>query len=198
MWGAGGKPRPDDVFEQGRLGECQQYLSDSRAVRRKVAADAAEADRRPTPEQQLDVHDVILLEHTKTHGFVGRLMQILHERQRGIAQPHPQPSRRGEIEQSSTDRVAVGVVPQPAELDHLLGGPVDGCLRQTVRAIRPPRLSVGWVAPNAPRMRSARSNADLDDASASGRIAGDAYRRRHAHGSWTPVVGTARQIGRLW
>nr|BFE80891.1 hypothetical protein GCM10020093_034920 [Planobispora longispora] len=117
------RPGQDLVLEP-RLRVGQQHQADAGGMQGQPPADAVEHVDGVPGRQPLDEQRVRAVPHGEQDVLMGRLVEVLHVRQRHLAQPVSARSERGQLPQPQSDHVpAVGVALQRAQLQQAPGQP---------------------------------------------------------------------------
>lgn len=104
----------------------EQNEPDPGRVQRPMRSDPGEHRHRVPSGDPLDVHPVQAVADGELDVLVGGLVQVLHERQRDVAEPVTARAQRGQLDQPQPD-------PVPAVLAALQGTPACQLADQPVR-----------------------------------------------------------------
>jgi hypothetical protein len=108
-------------------GVREQDQADPGRVHRHPAADPVQHPPRLMGRQPLDQHRLVPVADRQQHVLAGRVVQVLHIREGGRAQPVPPRRQRRDLEQPQPDHVAAVLVAfERAQLDQLPGDAQGG------------------------------------------------------------------------
>ena len=173
--GVAAQPGGDGLEEQALRPVGQQHLADRGGVQRQPAAAAGAHRHRAAPRELLDVERLGAVEDGEVDVLVGRLVQVVHERQGDLAQRLAARGQRADLPQPQADPVARRPPPAPG--------------RPRPPAPRPAGRSSTPAGRSAPPARSSESSGEAG-VNASSRATTLLITDRPRHSVLPPAIAT--------